>query len=180
MHSLMYPNILVVGANQRKTGKTSLVEQIIQHFRQEQIIAIKIAAYTDIGDFQLNYPDKENLLVHEENEASTKKDSKRYLNAGAAKSFFLTGMEEELLEYIPGFLNKLVNYPLIIESNWFALQYNPGFILLLNEKSIDQPKESFLKLKSKADSIIQPGTISKLALTYWRFENGKWIIPGQK
>ena len=179
MQKETYPNILVVGANHRKTGKTTLVEQIIQHFRQDQIIAIKIAAYTDLKDFQARHPENEDLLILEETEANTKADSKRYLNAGAAQSFYIAGIEEKLVKNLPQILNNFKNKPVIIESNWFALHYNPGYILLLKEKSEKQSKSSFLKLKDKADAIIQPGTISEAALIYWRFENGKWNIPGQ-
>lgn len=175
-----YPNILVVGANHRKTGKTTLAEQIIQHFRQDQIIAIKIAAYNDITDFQARHPDNEDLLIHREQEANTKADSKRYLYAGASQSFYLAGTKEKLLKYLPQMLNNYKNAPVVIESNWFALHFNPGYILLLTDKSVQQSKSSFLKLRNKADAIIQPGTITEAALTYWRFENEKWIIPGQK
>ena len=180
MTKLQYPNILVIGANQRKTGKTTLAEQVIQHFRQDQIIAIKIAAYTDITDFQKHYPGQEDILIHREQESNTTADSKRYLNAGAAQSFFLAGIRTRLLEYLPQFLNNYKNTPLIVESNWFAIHHNPGYILLLKDKTAQESKSSFLKLKDKADAIIQPGTINELTLTYWRFEDGKWIIPGQK
>ncbi len=173
-----YPNVLCIGANHRKVGKTSLLENIIRHFRQDKIIAVKIAAYDDADELIRDH-DTAELTVKEEAENSGANDSGRYLQAGAEKSFFLAGMEDDVRKKIPEILQRYKNKPFVIESNWFSLHFTPGYILLLEDKNA-RSKKSFLRLKNKADSIVPPGTITELTLNFWHFSEGHWEIPGKK
>ncbi len=174
-----YPNVLCIGANHRKVGKTSLVQNIVRHFRQDKIIAVKIAAYDDAGDLRRDHGTAELIVKSNETEQSDIKDSGRFKKAGADKSFFIAGMEADVRKKVSELLEKYNGRPFVIESNWFALHFTPGYILLLEDKNA-RSKESFLRLMNSADSIVPPGTINELALNFWQFSEGKWEIPGKR
>lgn len=176
MNKYSFPNILVVGANHRKAGKSKLIESIIRHFRYEDIIAIKIAAYDKLADFEKHYPEHGEMIVIDEKEKADRKDSKRFLKAGASKSLFIAGMEKALLQKIPEILTAFRSRPVIVESNWFALKYEPGYVLMLEDKSAKTYKQSFHDLKKRADSIVPLDTITELALNFWQFEENTWKI----
>lgn len=173
-----YPNVLMIGANQRKVGKTSLIETILHHFRQDNVIAIKIAAYDNKDALHRHHPEADELLFIEEKEGAETKDSRRYLKAGAGRSFFVAGLEDKVKQQIETLLNTFANKAVLVESNWFALNYKPGYILLLNDKTVQKSKKSFEQLKPKANAIVPPGTIGELTMIHWRFEDGRWHIPG--
>lgn len=137
-----YANILVIGANQRKTGKSDLIEAIIGHFNRQKPVALKIAAYDDENVLNNHHLGTSNYLAVKETEASDHKDSKRFLKAGAADSYFIAGMEERLKNNLPELLAKYTDRPVIIESNWFPTQFSPGYLLLLEDKQALKPKQT--------------------------------------
>ncbi|MGM0647493.1 MAG: hypothetical protein ACQESZ_03800 [Bacteroidota bacterium] len=179
MNKHAFPNVLVIGSNHRKAGKTTLMTMIIHHFQHQQPVAIKVAAYHDRDHFQQQYPGHGEFLLIDEHKAADQKDSRRYLKAGANRSFFIAGMQDQLLKKLPEILNTFSDKPILIESNWFALTFKPGYLLLLEDKSVNKYKSSFTKLKEKANSIVPPGTIDVMTLNFWHFQHGLWQIPGK-
>ncbi|MCF8330902.1 MAG: hypothetical protein K9H84_00460 [Bacteroidales bacterium] len=176
MNKYSFPNVLVIGANHRKAGKSKLIESIVRHFRHDGIVAVKIAAYDKLEDFKQHYPGYGEMILIDEKEGADRKDSKRFLKAGASKSFFIAGMERPLMNRIPELLDEYKSRPVVVESNWFALKYEPGYLLLLEDKNVKRYKHSFQELIKHADSVIPPDTITDLTLNYWRFEGNIWKI----
>lgn len=174
------PHVLAVGANHRKTGKSRLIEDIIHHFRSQEPVAMKIAAYNDESILNLHHPGSGKYLAIKETEAADRKDSKRFLEAGAAESFFIAGLENELEKQLPDLLNKYSNRPLIIESNWFSTRFKPGFLLLIEDKDVRKPKQGFEDLKKLAQAVVPPNNITHLVLMHWHFREGKWEILRQE
>jgi hypothetical protein len=93
-------NILMVGGNARKSGKTSLICRLLEQFgRQYPIIAVKVAIYADKDIFLEHFPLARNkgYLEIKEEDRNNKKDSGKYLAAGALESWFLAATLKNIL-----------------------------------------------------------------------------------
>lgn len=133
---IVKPNILMVGGNARKSGKTTYIRQVLTAYgNQHRIAAIKAALYDDAEDFGRHYPQALPTGFHEikEDEPSEKKDSGRYLASGATESWFFAALLqnlEQVLERISAISRdaELV----VLESNALRKNIQPGVFVMIN------------------------------------------------
>ncbi len=153
-----FPNILLVGSNTRKTGKSTLISRLLERYGKEHSIsAIKLAIYDDINDLTSHYPDasEEGVYIFEEQEPG-KKDSKKFLASGARRSWFIAVMQSEMEQVID--LIKSIKSEgdfLIIESTSLRNYIVPGLFIFVNKSSKKDKKRN---VRSMADLEIETGS----------------------
>jgi len=97
-----FPNVLLVGSNARKTGKTSFICSLIETYGEKHSIsAIKIAIYDNKDDLFSHYPEAtdDGIFIKKEEEPG-EKDSGRFLTAGAKKGMFIALMQSQIHQVI--------------------------------------------------------------------------------
>lgn len=155
-----FPNVLMIGSDARKAGKTTLITKIIEKFSSAYpVFAVKVALYDDISVFHEHYPEASSKEIFEiSEEAPGDKDSGKYFQAGAKKSMFIAAMDSQ----IPNILNKFVQLLMegglmIVESTTLRKYMVPGiFLMVYGENS--EMKSSAESVKSLSDWDIQTGS----------------------
>lgn len=86
--------LLISGAG-RNVGKTALACQLIEKYKKHlPITAVKISPhFHDLTFFQKMVMHQEGLIISEELDRSSSKDSSRYLQAGAAQAIYVQATE---------------------------------------------------------------------------------------
>ncbi len=177
-----YSNVLLIGGNARKIGKTSFICNILQALGQEHpIVALKISLYTDISDLQAHYelePGEEYYEIRE-TKSSGKKDSSRYVDAGAMEGWFIAAMENEnsvkkILEQVD-FLTE-TGRMIVMESNRIRKSIEPGLFIMVNQKE-KEDKSGATSFQQMSDMIVEPESDEFHGIKdYLSIEEKEWIL----
>jgi len=149
-----YPNILLVTGNGKNVGKTTLSCALIEHFKDQKIIGVKISPH--FHDFDPEVEDvlyqTDDIIIIEEHRINTGKDSSKLKTAGAYRVFFVMVLDYNLQEAF----DKLIEfagteYPMIIESAALRNIIKPSVFLLLTHIDRPKPKSSIKHLLDYVD-----------------------------
>jgi molybdopterin-guanine dinucleotide biosynthesis protein len=152
--------ILAIGGHSRNIGKTSLVCRIIEAFPERRWTAIKITQFghgvcSEIGEeCGCNDTPEHPFALDEEAEPGSS-DSRRYLAAGAARSFWLRTAQGELAHGLPAFREVAATAEnLIVESNSLIGFVRPALYLAVLDYSVPDFKESALRFLDRASALV--------------------------
>jgi hypothetical protein len=183
MKSIELPNMLLIAGTGRNSGKTTLACSIFSKFSTFYTIsAIKISPHfhnkTGIGT--IVYED-ECLVIAEETDKKTGKDSSRMLLAGAVKSFFVMTSDEYLPDAMQRILPLLNPTSLIIcESGGLRNIVKPGLFFIVNHAGNHSPKPESVQLKEYCDCwVTYDGNGFDLPLNSIQIENLKWSLKNK-
>lgn len=165
---LSVPQMILIGAFDRNSGKTTLACRLIEQWKQvANVYAVKVITIHSpnsgchrgkkgcglctslCGDYQLI----------EETGGNPEKDTAQMLTAGARKSFLLKSLRGNLSRAFSYFLEQIPKGALIVaESNTLRNYVEPGAFVF---SSFEQPlessiKKSALEVYSHADMILNP------------------------
>ena len=174
----------MIGGTARKSGKTTLICRLLEAFGHKyRIGAVKVALYDDEGDFGRHYPDAlpNKVVMIREEDAALKKDSGKYLAAGAAESWFMAALPEKE----PSLLEEIRNISertdlMILESNTLRKNIQPGVFVMVNNP--ERPaKESARELAHLVDYTLK--TREQAFEDVYQFigiQEGRWMIKDTK
>ncbi len=123
------PNLLLISGNGRNVGKTTLICRIIEDLAaKDDVTAIKVSShFHPLTSEQRPIIERSELILVEETDRLSAKDSSRFLRAGARTSYYIQCHEEGLpilalwiAENIPAHL------PVVCESGGLGNQLLPG------------------------------------------------------
>jgi len=159
----VYKHLLIVGGTGRNVGKTEFICRLIKKFStQSPVYAIKVSAiFPNEELFHGTHSVKEpSLLLFEETDTKTEKDTARMLQAGAIKVFYLqadnTGIEagfNEFLRLIPA------HAVVICESNSLGQFVKPALAIMVKPRTGDIKPRAIAQLNS-ADLIVVSDGVS--------------------
>jgi hypothetical protein len=158
--------IVVVGGHARKIGKTSVVAGIISSLPQYNWTAIKITQDDhDAGPACSGPRDcgtaATGFSVMEEHGASSGTDSARYLQAGAARSFFVRTQPGRLAGAMPRVREELARADnAILESNSILRLLGPDLALMVLDFRVADFKPSAQYFMDRADVVLLASAIS--------------------
>ncbi|MFP3859702.1 MAG: hypothetical protein ACLFUW_02670 [Bacteroidales bacterium] len=179
--SLKYPQILLIGGNARKSGKTSFICNILNKFSQQPIVAMKVALYTDEKDLQSHYQlaDNEHYYEVRNKKGSDENDSSRYVAAGAMEGWFVAAMDnEQSVKKLKKRMDFLLESGrlLIVESNRVRKYLEPSLFLMLNQGS-KEDKTGAVSFREMSDMVIEPESdVYNNIENYIDIENNSWVI----
>jgi len=175
-----YPNILLVTGNGKNVGKTTLSCAVIEHFKEEKIIGVKISPH--FHDFDPEVEDvlfqTDNIIIIEEHRKNTGKDSSKLKTAGAFRVFFIMVLDHNLQEAFDKMIEFTgTDYPMIIESAALRNIIKPSVFLLLTHIDRQQPKRSMEHLMDYVDhKITLFHDYHDFVPTDISYVSGKWIL----
>jgi len=175
------PNMLMIGAAERKLGKTTFATEIIRRYRNTHpVIAVKITTLTEEEQASHGTCDhfSGNYCISEERTGPEGKGTTRMLEAGAARVFWLEVygkfMDEafnDLLERIPK------SAPVICESNSARRAVKPSLFLVIKRKDSTEIKDSRRDVIEHANRIIEfNGSGWNLQPEQVTFNGSRWLI----
>lgn len=176
---MIVPNVLLIGAEEKDAGKTTLSSRIVQKFSQAgTVYAVKITVLR-------GYDGAKGFSVWEENDPHRKKDTGRLLAAGAEKVIWLKTDEEHVSEGVESILKQLPREaPIVCESNAARFYIEPACFIMVRRDHPTGEKKSAMEVKhlvdlfvtsilKKDELLFQPDLVQSID-----YVEGKWIIKG--
>ena len=141
--------ILISGAGQN-VGKTTLMSLLIKTLKSQQTVtAVKVASHHHkITEKQKVIYQSEGLIISEELDGLSSKDSARYIRAGANKSLFVQASYDKVPELINWFTEN-VDDVILCESATIGEFIQPSKAIFVDSKTpLKKPKWDFPYLKT--------------------------------
>lgn len=185
---LRYPNMLMLGAAGRNTGKTEFACRLIRRYRQsENVIGLKI---TTIDESRKGCPRGKKgcgvchsfdgpFELTEEKTGPSGKDTIRMLEAGAHRVFWLKAKSRYLEEAVTALCRSLDTGACIIcESNSCRRVLDPGMFLVIQKSGSRTFKRSCRDVVNNADRTLTfYGNGWNLSPDRLTFSEERWFCP---
>jgi hypothetical protein len=153
-------NLVVVGGQGRKVGKTSVIAGLIRGLSTLAWTAVKISHHSGDAELQ-DAPSADDLstqldfLLSEERDSKGHGDTSLYLAAGARRSLWLRARGGRLAQALPGLLEALEgDEHVIIESNSILAFLQPTVFLVVIGESGRELKASARQFFGRADALV--------------------------
>ena len=185
---LKLDKMLLVGSDQRKSGKTTLVCELIKKVSiNHDLVAIKVTMLSENGpnSNHKNTADRDCCLrergycIVEDNESCGQNDTSRFLAAGARRSLWLQVFKKHLLEGFETVLKEIGKDAVIIcESTSLRKIVEPGiFIMMVPGIKLSGRKKNAEHLRIYAD-VTWPFYKTKLEnyISRITFTSDKWNL----
>ncbi len=154
-------NLVVVGGQARKVGKTSVVAGLIRGLNTLHWTAVKISHHGGDADSQ-DTPSADDLPAHleflcsEEVDPQALRDTSRFLAAGARRALWMRVRRGSLAEALPGLLEALEgDEHVIMESNSILTLLKPAVFLFVIDESRRELKASARQFLPRADALVR-------------------------
>lgn len=158
------PQLLLIGATGRNSGKTTVATALIQKFKTHYpIIGVKIITIKGArGQCQrggvgcgICTSIDGGYALDEEKQTFGTKDTMQMLAAGCQKTFLLRTFTDDLITGFQAILTQIPqNSLLICESNTLRTQLKPGLFLMLDRHE-QHPKATAQQVYDRADLILE-------------------------
>ena len=143
------PNMLLVAGTSRNVGKTTFACKVIEQICPNQnVVGIKITPHFHAIDKTcINMFEKEGVVVYEEKNKTTTKDSSRMLAAGASKVYFIQAADEKIIEALE-YLIPLIpsDVAIVCESAAIRKYVVPGFFILMTRGIPNSKNAEFINM----------------------------------
>ncbi len=156
--------VVVVGGHTRNIGKTSVMAELIRSIRPPEWAAVKITQYGH-GVCSLNGepcscdPGEHGFALTEEREYKGRGDTRRFLQAGARRSFWLRVRHGGLKRAFPALIRALQSEEwVMIESNSILSLLDPALYLFVLDHSQRDFKASAQTYLDRADALVTIGS----------------------
>ncbi|HYL67988.1 MAG TPA: hypothetical protein VEX69_02385 [Candidatus Limnocylindria bacterium] len=152
--------LVVVGGQSRKVGKTALMVDLIKAFPKYRWTAIKITPHADSGCPVKGAkctcgPGAHTFAIHWEKIRKGKTDTSRFLAAGAEKSVWLQTKSGKLTDALPSLISEIGDVEnVIVESNSILRLWKPDLFLLVLDPANPDFKNSARKVWRLADAFV--------------------------
>lgn len=149
-------NILLVAGSRQNSGKTTFICELLGQLKSNRPIGIKITNHFHSPTPGLKpLAETANYQLFEETNSETNKDSSRYLQAGASRSFYAQAEKESLMDVFLALLPYLeADQPIVIESAAMHHHIDAGlFVFVLNEN--DEAKPASEINRKVADKLVR-------------------------
>ncbi len=172
-----YPNIMLLSGTGRNVGKTSFVCRLLKHFHEQTITTVKVSPHWhEVKQGRILMHDPGKLMLVQENDAESNKDTSRMLRCGAREVFYLQHTSDEAL--LKGFHYLMTGRkspePMIIETAILGKYISPALHFRITridaepstKKVIDVPIDELIHFNGR-DFDLSPSSIN--------WEDNKWI-----
>ena len=165
MENLKIPNMILIGATARNSGKTALAAAIINKYKSKRpVVAVKVTTVAEKGGKCIRGGEgcgacsglKGDFEITEEHDKISKKDTSMLLAAGAEKVFWLKVLRSHLLEGIQEVISHIPGDSIIVcESNSLRKIAEPGISVMIANDENSGMKKSAEEVISKADIVFE-------------------------
>jgi hypothetical protein len=153
-------NLIVVGGQARKVGKTSVIAGLIRGLKMLAWTAVKVSYHSREADSHDEpsadeLPSHLDFLLSEERDSQGHCDTSLYLAAGARRALWLRARGDSLSQALPSLLDALKDDEhVIVESNSLFGFLKPAVFLMVIDESRPDVKASARKFLARADALV--------------------------
>lgn len=173
------PRMLLLAGTGRDSGKTLYGCRVLSHWCSSQTIySIKITPHfhKSIRTGKIIHDDPD-LFIAEELIAGTAKDSMRFLEAGAKRSFFIMTQDERLGDALEILFREVSgNFFWICESGGAQQYVKPGLFLLISQAGVEEKKEGNALHKLADQKIVRTGSVFDIPAENIQISEEGWIL----
>jgi len=176
-----FNRFIIISGSGKKVGKTFMATALIRAFSSQfPLIALKISPHVhdSLGNIQL-IAKIDGIRIFRDLEVHAK-NSGQFLEAGAAKSFFMETDDAHLSQAFDIFMERCnpTNQPVICESGALSSLIKPGILIFIT-RDIDHLEEHKLATLSRADLVLPAVSFFPSAfVSKIRFSENSWhILP---
>jgi len=140
--------VVVVAGQTRGVGKTSVLCGLMAAMPEWEWTAVKVSAHGH----------SEAVEVREEMSTGSRKDSERYLAAGAVRSFYISVPPDGLWRAMPRLLDVLAEAGNAMVESASVLEYlRPELVLAVVDPMAAEVKESLQRCFERIDAVVMTG-----------------------
>ncbi len=187
---MFIPNMIMIGATGRNTGKTLLACALIKQLRRQQrVIGVKITSVDDTETVcprggagcgvcaALTGPYEISL----ETQADSPKDTGRLLNAGAEQVFWVKTRRSQALAAMQALIDRVGDdVVMVCESTGLRRVVEPGLFLLTRGDAEEDMRPSARIVGHLADRVVTfNGRSLDVDITRIHFAQGRWQYPAR-
>jgi hypothetical protein len=177
-----FPHFIIISGSGKKVGKTFMATALIRAFSGKfPLLALKISPHVhdSLGSASLRSASGGFRIF--EDLAPHRKNSGKFLEAGALQSYFMETDDEHLAEAFDVFMKDCnpMNYPVICESGALSKLIRPGISIFITSPSDDLPAHKLFTLH-QADLVLSSKIFSTTEIIEKIDFSGKsWhMVPG--
>ncbi|MDR1147838.1 MAG: hypothetical protein LBK66_04335 [Spirochaetaceae bacterium] len=160
--------LIIIGSTGRNSGKTFLAAELIKHFDERPLTALKVTSIERLNDICPRNGKgcgacaiDSNFCLEEELSDSGSKDTTILRAAGADRVFWLRCLRTALAEGFAAFLEHSGDGPVICESNSLREVINPALFIMIRDSEGGKSKPSAEKAAEKSDITLQSPVSAK-------------------
>jgi hypothetical protein len=162
------PNFLITSGTGQNVGKTTLVCQLIEKYKDLGIVAVKITPHFHDSGCRKLYGTNDYTISLEENVTSPK-DTSKMLASGANCVYYIQSADKFIPEVLDYLMSKIPNdIPVICESGALRNCINPGLFLMLTKSGNEPKNPDLMKL---ANTVIRDFNFNLQSIS---FNKGVW------
>lgn len=184
MIQIKIPEMLLIAGSGRNSGKTTLACHIIKKSSTSfPVVAIKITPHFHLeNENTKTIFERDDLVILEEADPETGKDSSLMLKAGALKSYFVMAKDDQLEEALQLIFKHIPEKtPVICESGGLRHFVEPGAFLMMNRSDNNTCKPGIEAFKKMADRLITfDGNKIDFDFNTINYSGNKWSILKEK
>lgn len=172
--------LAIVAGTGRNSGKTLFTVKLIEQYRDQGIIAVKISRHLHSPS-----PDSECIArgqqytLYKERLTSGSKDSELMLAAGAIRSYYISAGSDSVAEAFNELLKQIPSEsPIICESPILSLYFNPGLLVITDSDNVLNRKE-ISEVTARCDLITGPEKIPE-DIKRVTLQNGVWGLSEEQ
>ncbi len=173
-----HSNILLLSGTARNVGKTTFVCKLLRHFKQLQIITVKVSPHWhDVKQGNILIHDPGSLMLVRETVTDSYKDTSRMLRCGAHKVYYLQHTSDEAL--LKGFYHLMKigesDWPMIFETAVLGKYITPGLHFRITATNAAPSRKRMVDIP--IDQLITfDGTDFDLSLASVRVDHNQWSL----
>jgi len=174
------PEMLLIAGTGRNSGKTTLACHIIKKTSASiPVVAIKITPhFHQLIKSGNTITERDDLIIIEETDPQSGKDSSLMLKAGAILSYFVMAKDEQLKEALQLITNLIPDKtPVVCESGGLRHFVEPGAFFMMDRSDNNTCKPGAEALKKIADRLITfDGERIDFDFSAINYSENKWRI----
>ncbi len=157
------PKAIIISGTARNVGKTTFACQLIQKYKKEEVIAIKITPhFHSLNSDSYVIEENDKFVVVKELSIDNNKDSSLMLKAGAKEVYFVMTKDENLQQLVD-YLSSIIDFRkrIIIESAAIRRHIQPQTFYLIYNDEMQNSKSNNLDLEEFVDFRVNSKDIFK-------------------
>lgn len=175
-----HPNILLLSGTARNVGKTTFVCKLLKHFKNHQIITVKVSPHWhEVKQGRILIHDPGSLMLVRETVTDSYKDTSRMLRCGAHKVYYLQHTSDEAL--LKGFRHLMKigdgDLPMIIETAVLGKYIIPGLHFRITATNAEPSRKRMVNVP--VDKLITfDGSNFDLSPDSVSLAANRWLLTG--
>ena len=172
--------LLLIAGTGKNSGKTTMACAVIRNLSKHQhVVGVKVTPhYHENYNFRRKLVDRNDLVIAEESQIDTGKDSSRMLKAGALQVYFVMAKDEQLIEAMQFIAAMNIQcLPVICESGGVIHYFKPGLFLVMTRADETDIKPEYDYLLTSAHHLISfDGNVPDFDTETITYSDKKWKI----